>query len=586
MFCQLDWTAIKLNTEKWKTLRKEGLLCFRVFYIKLTFADGKAEVMNVKKAMKLQTKLTLLVIAVVFVSISIIISFVASWMTGNIESKARTNIMNVAEMVAHSREIINALEAKDPNRKIGPYITMQLQNLEQVEYIIVADMEGIRYSHPNPEMIGERFVGGDEYRVVQSGETYISEATGTLGKSLRAFTPIYDSENKREIGFVSVGTLTHSVETAKHTAILSIILIGLGGLTAGVIGSFLLANNIKNTLLGLEPEEITKLYNEKMGILDAIHEGLIAVDQRGRITLINDAALNILPPENRINKEQLIGKNIEEVIPSTRMINVLETGKSEFEKEQRINNTIIMTNRIPIMNRGKVVGAIASFRDKTEVIKMAEELTGVQKMAWSLRAQNHEFMNKLHTIAGLIQLEEYEEALQFISDVAKVRSNISNILTGNIKDPSLSALLLAKYNKAEECRVTLNIDENSKLTKLPEYMTSEEIVSVVGNLIENSLDEVKNDGTGLIYIKIIEDGHFLTIKMKDNGGGIPVDHRETIYEQGFSTKEGQRGHGMYIVKKIIDESNGKIELVVDDGVFWNITIPMTWSDKLDSSNDC
>ncbi|XER08202.1 Sensor histidine kinase DcuS [Sporomusa rhizae] len=539
-----------------------------------------------KKAMKLQTKLTLLVIAVVFVSISIIISFVASWMTGNIESKARTNIMNVAEMVAHSREIINALEAKDPNRKIGPYITMQLQNLEQVEYIIVADMEGIRYSHPNPEMIGERFVGGDEYRVVQSGETYISEATGTLGKSLRAFTPIYDSENKREIGFVSVGTLTHSVETAKHTAILSIILIGLGGLTAGVIGSFLLANNIKNTLLGLEPEEITKLYNEKMGILDAIHEGLIAVDQRGRITLINDAALNILPPENRINKEQLIGKNIEEVIPSTRMINVLETGKSEFEKEQRINNTIIMTNRIPIMNRGKVVGAIASFRDKTEVIKMAEELTGVQKMAWSLRAQNHEFMNKLHTIAGLIQLEEYEEALQFISDVAKVRSNISNILTGNIKDPSLSALLLAKYNKAEECRVTLNIDENSKLTKLPEYMTSEEIVSVVGNLIENSLDEVKNDGTGLIYIKIIEDGHFLTIKMKDNGGGIPVDHRETIYEQGFSTKEGQRGHGMYIVKKIIDESNGKIELVVDDGVFWNITIPMTWSDKLDSSNDC
>lgn len=539
-----------------------------------------------KKAMKLQTKLTLLVIAVVFVSISIIISFVASWMTGNIESKARTNIMNVAEMVAHSREIVNALEAKDPNRKIGPYITMQLQNLEQVEYIIVADMEGIRYSHPNPEMIGERFVGGDEYRVVQSGETYISEATGTLGKSLRAFTPIYDSENKREIGFVSVGTLTHSVETAKHTAILSIILIGLGGLTAGVIGSFLLANNIKNTLLGLEPEEITKLYNEKMGILDAIHEGLIAVDHRGRITLINDAALNILPPENRINKEQLVGKNIEEVIPSTRMINVLETGKSEFEKEQRINNTIIMTNRIPIMNRGKVVGAIASFRDKTEVIKMAEELTGVQKMAWSLRAQNHEFMNKLHTIAGLIQLEEYEEALQFISDVAKVRSNISNILTGNIKDPSLSALLLAKYNKAEECRVTLSIDENSKLTKLPEYMTSEEIVSVVGNLIENSLDEVKNDGTGLIYIKIIEDGHFLTIKMKDNGGGIPVDHRETIYEQGFSTKEGQRGHGMYIVKKIIDESNGKIELVVEDGVFWNITIPMTWSDKLDSSNDC
>jgi len=538
-----------------------------------------------KKAMKLQTKLTLLVITVVFVSISIISSFVASWMTGNIESKARTNIMNVAEMVAHSKEIVDALEVKDPSRKIGPYVNMQIKNLQQIEYIIVADSEGIRYSHPNPEMIGKKFAGGDEYKAAKKGETYISEATGTLGKSLRAFAPIYDTENKKEIGFVSVGTLTHSIEKAKHTAIIYIILIALGGLTVGIIGAFLLANNIKNILLGLEPEEITKLYNEKMGILDAIHEGLVAVDHTGRITLINDSALNILNFENKVNKEHIIGQNIEEVIPNTRMISILETGESEFEEEQRINNTIIMTNRIPIINRGKIVGAIASFRDKTEVTRMAEELTGAKKMAWSLRAQNHEFMNKLHTIAGLIQLEEYKEALEFISDVAKVRSNISNILTENMKDPSLAALLLAKYNKAEESRVKLKIDENSKLTKLPENMTSEEIVSVLGNLIENSLDEVKNDGTGLIYIKIVENENFLNIIVKDNGGGIPVDYRGKIYEQGFSTKDGQRGHGMYIVKKIIDESNGTINFKVDEGVLWNINIPMRRSDKFDSGND-
>ncbi|MDP4147128.1 MAG: sensor histidine kinase [Bacillota bacterium] len=401
----------------------------------------------------------------------------------------------------------------------------------------------------------------------------MSEAKGTLGRSLRAFTPIYDANNK-QIGFVSVGTLTSNIETAKHKAILYIILIGLGGLMAGSIGAFLLANNIKNILMGLEPEEITRLYNEKMGIIDAIHEGLIAVDHMGRITLINDAALNILHYENKIDKDKIIGQNVEEVVPNTRMINVLETGKSEFEKEQRINNTMIVTNRIPIMNKGKVVGAIASFRDKTEVTRLAEELTGVKKMAWSLRAQNHEFMNKLHTIAGLIQLEEYDEALQFISDVAKVRSNISNILTENIKDPSLSALLLAKYNKAEESRVKLKIDANSKLTKLPQYMTSEEIVSVVGNLIENSLDEVKNDGTGLIYVKIVEKDEFLNITVKDNGGGIPLDYRGKIYEQGFSTKEGQRGHGMYIVKKIIDDYNGTISFDVDEGVHWKINVPM------------
>ncbi len=532
-----------------------------------------------RKAMKLQTKLTLLVSMVVFTSIIIIIPFVASWMTGNIESKARTNIMNIAEMVAHSTEIIAALKVKDPGKSIEAYIDGQLHHLEQVEYIIVADTEGIRYSHPNSEMIGKKFVGGDEKRVIEKGEAYISEATGTLGRSLRAFAPIFDSDNKTELGFVCAGTLTQSIESAKHTAISYIILIGLGGLGAGIIGAFLLADSIKNTLLGLEPEEITKLYNEKMGILDAIHEGLIAVDHMGRITLINDSALTILHFENQADKEHMIGRNIEEFIPNTRLVNVLKTGESEYQYEQKINNTIIMTNRIPIKNRGKIVGAIASFRDKTEVTRLAEELTGAKKMAWSLRAQNHEFMNKLHTIAGLIQLEEYEKALQFISHVVKIRSNISAIITENIKDASLSALLLSKYNKAEECRVKLMIEEASRLTKLPQDMSSEDIVSIVGNLIDNSLDEAKSDGMGRIWVKIMEEEHFLRIMVKDNGRGIPAEYREKIYEQGFSTKKGQRGDGMFIVKKIVDEFNGRIRLAAGTGVHWEISIPMTASIK-------
>jgi Signal transduction histidine kinase regulating citrate/malate metabolism len=538
-----------------------------------------------KKEMKLQTKITLLIIAVVLSSIFIIVPFVVTWMTSNIENKARTNIMNVAELMAHSPDIISPLEMKDPNHTIADYIEMQLKQLDQVEYIVVADTQDIRYSHPNHNLIGKKFKGSDEARVLNKGETYISEAKGTLGKSLRAFTPIYDSKNQKEIGFVCVGTLTHSIERSKHTAILYILFVGLGGLFVGIIGAFLLANSVKNTLMGLEPEEISKLYNEKMGILDAIHEGLIAVDQQGRITLINDSAFEILHIEDKVLKEHLLGQNIEEIIPNTRMNYILKTGKSEFQKEQRINNTVIVTNRLPIINRGKIVGAIASFRDKTEVTRIAEELTGVRKMAWSLRAQNHEFMNKLHTIAGLIQLEEYEEALQFISEIAKVRNKISNILNDNIKDSSLSAILLSKYNKAEESRVSLKIDEDSKLTKLPQYMTSEEMVSVIGNLIENSLDEVKNDGTGVIYVKIMQDENTLNIVVQDNGGGIPVEYRDKIYEQGFSTKDGQRGHGMYIVKRIIDEFRGTIELTGENGVKWKITIPMVRSEAHDTGDN-
>lgn len=531
-----------------------------------------------KKKMKLQTKLTIWIIVVVFISISIITLFVVSWMNRNIESTAKTNVMNVAGIIANSKPVIDALNKKDPNKEIGPYINNQLKNLNEIEYIIVVDNDGIRYSHPNPHKIGKKFVGGDEDRVVKEGDTYISEATGTLGKSLRAFIPIYDTESKKEIGFVCVGTLLQSIEETKYMAIVYIILTSLGGLTIGVIGAFLLAKNIKNTLLGLEPEEITRQYNEKMGILDAIYEGLVAIDNKGKITIINDSALNILHYGNKIDKNEIIGTNIEEFFSTTRLLTVLETGEGEFEKEQRINNTVIMTNRIPITDRGKVVGAIATFRDKTELTKLAEELTGVKKMAWSLRAQNHEFMNKLHTIAGLIQLEEYDEAIQFISDVAKSRNKISSILTKNIKDSYLSAILFSKYNKAEENRVKFKIDENSIITKLPQFMTSEEIVSIIGNLIENSLDAVSNDGDGEIYIKIEEQTKYLKIKIKDNGPGIKEKYMDKIYDQGFTTKEGDRGHGMYIVKEIVDGAGGKLELKVDKGVTWDITIPMVRSE--------
>ncbi|MDU6040294.1 MAG: ATP-binding protein [Clostridium butyricum] len=538
-----------------------------------------------KRAMKLNIKIALLVIVVVFISILIIISFAVPWMTSNIESKEAINIMNVAKMAANSEEVVYALKEKDVNGKIENYIKDQINCLEQVEYIIVADNSGIRYSHPNHKSIGYKFAGGDEKRVVENGESYISEATGTLGRSLRAFVPIYDIENDNQIGFVCVGTLIQSVDKAKNEAIVYILLIALGGLMSGTVGAFLLARSIKNTLMGLEPDEITKLYNEKIGMLEAIHEGLVAVDEKECITLINDSALNILHFENKINKEDIIGQKVEDVIPNTRLSTILETGKAEYEEEQRTNNTIIMTNRVPIISRGKIVGAIASFRDKTYVTKMAEELTGAKKIAWSLRAQNHEFMNKLHTISGLIQLEEYDKCLQFISDIAKVRVNISNILTENIKDASVSALLLSKYNKAEEIRVNFTIDKDSRLTGLPEYMTSDEIISIIGNLIENSLDIVKNDGSGSVYIKIIQDEKYLNIEVKNNGDEIPIKDRERIYEQGFSTKEGQRGHGMYIVKKIIDEFYGTINFYIDEGVIWKITIPMQRGVDSDSSND-
>ena len=148
-------------------------------------------------------------------------------------------------------------------------------------------------------------------------------------------------------------------------------------------------------------------------------------------------------------------------------------------------------------------------------------------------------MNKLHTISGLVQLEEYDEAVKFINVIATSKKNITTIISDKIKDVAIAALILSKYSKCEEARINLVIDENSKITKLPEYMNSQELVSVVGNLIENSIDAVKNDGTGEIYVKIYEEENQLKIITKDNGLGIPENIRDSIYQMGITSKDGE-----------------------------------------------
>lgn len=205
---------------------------------------------------------------------------------------------------------------------------------------------------------------------------------------------------------------------------------------------------------------------------------------------------------------------------------------------------------------------------------LKEKLIGLQKMAWSLRAQNHEFMNKLHTISGLIQLEEYDEAIKYISKTANSGNEVAGTITGNIKNLDIAALLLAKYYKAEELRIKFEIDKESNLTNLPDLLSSDDLGSVIGNLIENALEAVNVDGTGKVYFNITQTDNFMIIVVKDNGPGIPDEIIDRIFERSFSTKADHYGYGMFIVKNIINKANGKITLSVDDGTVWHIEIPM------------
>lgn len=521
--------------------------------------------------MKLKEKITSFVIIILMISIGsiTILSFIE--MKRLLRDQIDRNMINIANSFGSTYEVKEYLKGNEniSNELLNDEIE-KARLKTGVEFIVVMDMRGIRYSHPVKNKIGEKFIGGDEQRVLNTGEEYISTASGTLGVSVRAFAPIYDDNNK-QIGAVSVGMLYNKFDNEVYTKMYKFIPIIVIGLVLGVSGAFALSHNIKKAIFGLEPEEIALILKQKETVIENIKEGIIALDKNGHITLFNEEASRILGIT-----ESDIGSPITDFTYESMASVVLNSGKSmrNIEIKARPGLNIMCKYSLIKGFENQILGLVVTFEDLTEVRKMAEEITGIKKMSWSLRAQNHEFMNKLHTISGLIQLEEYEEVIKFINVIANSKKNITTIISDKIKDVSIAALILAKYSKCEEARINLVIDENSKITKLPEYMTSEELVSVIGNLIENSIDAVENDGTGEIYVKIFEEDSVMKIIIKDNGSGIPKNIRGHIYQMGITSKDGERGFGMYIVKKIVDEAKGTIDFNVENGTHWNISIPM------------
>ncbi|WP_432407823.1 DcuS/MalK family sensor histidine kinase [Wukongibacter sp. M2B1] len=530
-----------------------------------------------KKTLRLQTKITIMITVVVFASIVIILPFMTNSITSNVQKKVEINIINVAKLISKSKTVREELIKEDPDKIIQPYINMMLKASDNIEFIVVADMDGIRYSHPNPRRVGQRFVGGDQNKVIENGETYISEATGTLGKSLRSFTPIYDLDNKKQIGFVSVGTLSEGIERAKKEAFLNLIILACTGILVGIFGAFLLANNIKNTLLGLEPSEITKLYNEKLGMLDAIHEGIIAIDENGRITLINDSALNILQIKDKHNIENLIGIYITDIFYTSRLIKVLKTGIAEYDKEQRVNDTIIVTNRVPIMSNEKIVGAIATFRDKTKITRLAEEVTGVKLIVESLRANTHEFLNKLHVILGLLHIGEIEDAKKYIVNVTERQQQILSMIIKRIKDATVAGLILGKFSRAKELGIKIEVDEATNLNCNHKNISSNALITIIGNVLENAFEAVSriNKDEKIVSLRIEEMKDRIEIEIGDNGIGIEEINLEQIYQRGYTTKAESQGVGLDTVKKTVEMLNGEINVssYLNKGTTFKIILP-------------
>lgn len=507
-----------------------------------------------------------MVVSILLITIVFAAYFFLYYMEESIRDKNGTLVMNMAKTISFMPVIQDNLGKTNGSDKIQNSME-KLRLNTKVQFITVLDMEGIRYSHPLPERIGGKFEGGDEERVLERGESYLSQGVGTLGHSLRAFVPVY--KDGVQVGAVVAGVLIGDVMKEYRSSVYQFMPYLVISMILAILGATLISNNIKKTIYGLEPKEIAWILSEREAILQGIEDGLIAVNDKNQLILINKTAKNLLKVEQQNEDEE-----INDFKYFSGLKYVLQNNEALLKCEVNINSTALMVNYYPLRdNNGFLIGAIASFQDKTKVKEMAEELTGTKKLLWSLRAQNHEFMNKLHTISGLIQLEEYDEALEFIHHTSDVRMKVINVLSKNIKVSSIAGLILAKYNKAVEAKIDFQINEHCMIESIPNNITSEELVIVIGNLIENSIDEVIGDTNGIINFSIIQSENDLKILVENNGKPISDEVSKSCFMQGVSTKPGQRGHGMYNTKRILDKSNGKIIFTTGKTTTWTITIP-------------
>ncbi|MDI6600574.1 MAG: sensor histidine kinase [Thermoanaerobacteraceae bacterium] len=508
------------------------------------------------KRLSLQNRIMLLTFLIIILCLSISAIFIIKNINTSIENQMANNVMNIARSVATDPVVISSFYSSHPEDVLQTYTERIRENSKNIEFITIINMDGIRYSHPNPANIGKRFVGGDEDRALK-GETYISKAIGTLGPSLRALTPIMDGD--KQIGAVAVGTLTSDIYNAQLQAIKGILVTMLISMVIGIIGAYALAKNIKREIFGLEPNQIAEILQERNLILDTVKEGILAVDKNGIITLINNSANKILGIEGR----NVIGEEVDKIIPNTRLKEVLKTGAPEFDDEQVINGISIITNRVPIIIERQVEGAIASFRDKSDLTTLGEQLTGYRQIVDTLRAQAHEFMNHMHVVAGLINLKQYDEALNFIYGEIGAQQLFTGQVTRNIKDSRVAALLLGKYSHASELGVKFYLEEESSLNEEHGIIASGDLVLILGNLIENAIEALsvtKNEENNVVTAYLKERNDYIYIRVADNGPGIDENTLLHLYERGFTTKPSGKGIGLYMVKYTVDKLNGDINL--------------------------
>ncbi len=460
-------------------------------------------------------------------------------------------LLDNANLISRDQTVVNGVISDEINLQ-NHVNTQYIDVLTSIDQVVIVDDNWVVLTHYNESLIGTTYDEGFELDAF-SGATYIITESDFDNDTRRAFAPIY-SEGQIE-GIVSVGLSIDVIHDAQQSRIANIVMMFSSAMFVSLICVYVIYSQFKADLLGFTSSEICMLYAENKSIIDQLDEAVISVDKDFKILTINNSFRVMFG-----FTDSSIGKNANELFPDIRFDLIIENDEHIMSKYQKIENRKVLMNAFPLYQDDKIIGASAVFRSYLEVDTLLDQIKGYQEVSEALRSQKHEFQNKLHVVLGLIKIGDYLKAENYIMQNVYTTNLASDYYSSRIKDDRILALFVGKEIQCKEHNCSLLLTSDSYLSKTHYPINSDDIVLILGNLIDNSIDAYENKDIDdkRIVVDIFEDESLLKINVVDEAGGIKAEIIDHMFERGISSKVGDsRGTGLSLVSEIVSVYNGE-----------------------------
>ncbi len=487
----------------------------------------------------------LTVVLVIGLTVSILV------LRRDLEHQFEQRALAIARSVAQDDRIANMVLTSRPTAD-GPaqVAAEKVRRATQALYVVVTDDSGIRYSHPNRSLVGQR-VSTDPSEAL-AGRELVAIQRGTLGDSARGKVPLRAADGS-VVGEVSVGISTVELNAQMRELAILLIFLSAIALAVGVLGAVTLAHRLRRTTLGLEPEEMADLLREHAAVLGGVRDGVIAIDRVGRVTVCNPEAMRLLGDEVRLG-EPLARSGAPAVVEALFAARQAPAGALRVIREQ-----VVLATRLPVQREGQDLGMVLILRDRSDLDELGRELEATRALTDALRAQAHEYTNRLHALSGMLHLGHVEEAQSYLEEL---HGSVSH--GAGVEDPYLAGLLAAKLAAASEAGVRLRVGDP---TWVPGRLRQPlDVVTVVGNLVDNAIRAARDGKRRPAWaeVTLVSDEEDLVVHVVDSGDGVTPGQVESVFTSGFTTRDvepDQHGLGLGLARQTARHHGGDVTLV-------------------------